>query len=242
MNERKASHLERYFELCEQEPELFDNPKGTIVKIVTDPSELRAVEEEQRSRLSKSATPLDWATVGVVFRDQYIEVIRDGVEFPDCTRGTYIRVLNRRRGIAGAAILPILAEKIVLLRHFRHATRSWHLEIPRGFAEATESPEQTAARELTEEVGVPPTSLTRLGDIHPDTGLLNARVAIFAATVESLQVAGKGEGIDNVKIVSVKELEQMIIAGDVTDAFTLAAVSMAHACGALPNDNAGQAT
>ena len=88
----------RYLEIVSKEPELFLHTPNPAIRIITDPGELQAVEEAQRVQLTEQSLPASWATVGVVFEDQYIKVLRDAVEFPGGTRGTYIRVLPRHRG------------------------------------------------------------------------------------------------------------------------------------------------
>ncbi|GAB2592951.1 hypothetical protein GCM10027168_27360 [Streptomyces capparidis] len=70
--------------------------------------------------------------LGVVYSDAWIRVVRDPVRFPDGRVGAYVRLLNATEA-PGVAVLPVLGDRVVLLENYRHATRSWRLEIPRGF-------------------------------------------------------------------------------------------------------------
>jgi len=55
----------------------------------------------------------------------------------------------------GVAVFPLLSNgKIVLHLNFRHATRSWELELPRGMIQENELPTDAALRELREGAGL----------------------------------------------------------------------------------------
>ncbi len=229
----EPSSQDRYLSLILTEPDLFVSPQEPGIRILTDPCEIEEVEKAQRLKLAERSLPESWANIGIVFEDQYIQVLRDAVEFPGGSRGTYIRVLPQCRGFAGVAILPVFGDKIVLVRHFRHATRAWHWEIPRGFGDGNETCEQTAARELSEEIGAVPTSLAALGGIHTNTGLLGEYVVLFLARIDKIGMVDRTEGINSVELVNLSELEQMISRGQMTDSFTLAALLMAGSIGLL---------
>ncbi|MBF0623277.1 MAG: NUDIX hydrolase [Magnetococcales bacterium] len=90
---------------------------------------------------------------------------------------------RNREGFNGAIVLPLIDGRFVLLRMFRHPVRRWGWEAPGGFCDAGESAAQTALRELREETALtcPPDALLPLGWVAPAPGVLNARVALFAA-------------------------------------------------------------
>ena len=225
----------RYLELVAKRPELFANTPATAIRILLDSGDILSVEEGKRRELAERALPASWADVGLVFEDQYIRVLRDAVEFPGGARGTYIRVLPLSSPVTGAAVLPVLDDKIVLVRHFRHATRAWHLEIPRGFCDGSEMPEETAARELLEEIGVSPVSLTRIGGMHTNTGLLDEYVAMFVGEINALGQVAQAEGIDSVRLLGRREVFDLIGQAGITDAFTLSALTLAVSHGLLPD-------
>ena len=85
--------------------------------------------------------------------------------------------------ITGAAVLPVFEGRIVLIKTFRHAVRSFLHETVCGFVDPNETPEEAALRELTEETGLvcQPDRLVNLGTCFPEASTLQARVALFAA-------------------------------------------------------------
>src|SRR5690348_1136041 len=101
---------ERYFELVQERPDLFANPQGTVFTILLDPAEIYQVEAYMQQRLIDQGVAKAWATewsqVGIVFRDQYLLVLRDAVRFPDGTLGTYIRFVDPKDSKPGVIVLP----------------------------------------------------------------------------------------------------------------------------------------
>ncbi|MFE6780355.1 NUDIX hydrolase [Streptomyces sp. NPDC057702] len=164
--------MNRYDQLRAERPDLFVNSPDGIDLLLTP----EAVEAARRGAGAAPDEP-----VGVVYEDAYVTAVRDAVRFPDGSHGLYLRILPRAAG-PGVVILPLTpAGRVVLVEHYRHATRAWHWEAPRGMGEADSTGAENAARELREEIGARATELVPLGDLHPDTGLLGSRVELFAA-------------------------------------------------------------
>jgi ADP-ribose pyrophosphatase len=131
------------------------------------------------------------------------------------------------------------------VRHFRHATRRWHWEIPRGFGEPGTDAAASARRELDEEIGAEAAKLVPLGGVHVDTGGTTNRTELFAAPLT--EVPGPpppdavAEGIDEIRLVTAAELAGMIATGEISDSFTLAAYARAVVLGLLsPPDPAAR--
>ncbi|GAA3002665.1 NUDIX hydrolase [Streptomyces fulvorobeus] len=201
---------QRYEKLRAERPELFRNEPGGI-EILTDPAAVAAAG-------------------GVLHQDAYMLLVRDPVRFPDGSRGTYIRSLSPTPE-QGCAVLPLLDGDVVLIEHFRHSTRSWHWEVPRGFGTAGLSDEENAAKELREEIGAVPDEVIPLGEVHPDTGLSSHRVSLFAARISGTGPLDKAEGIRRCLTVPFAEAEAMVGDGRITDAFTIAALMRARLAG-----------
>lgn len=197
-------------------PELFGNLENAATEILFD----RATQHR--------------VGAGVVYEDPHLLLVKDAVRFRDGRVGGYLRLVHAA-GSAGAAVLAVCGGKIVLIRHFRHATRRWHWEIPRGFAEPGEPPSVTATRETLEELGIAPNEVRHLGDVHTDTGLTPAAVALYLTELPGLGVLEAAEGIDAVRLVTCTEYDDLVRAGELTDSFTLAAVQMARLHGFLEN-------
>lgn len=219
-----------YFALTEQYPDLFRNPGGAGFEILLDEAEIALAEESAAQRLAKVGAPTGWSRVGVAFRDQYLLLLRDAVRYVDGSLGTYIRAVEPGPSCPGVVVLPVWERQVLLIRHFRHATRSWHLEIPRGSG-LTQDASESALRELAEEIGGSGIRLVELGEIYPDTGLSNGRVALFYAELETYSAPEVMEGITEILPTTMGRFEEMISTGELEDAFCLAAYARAKARG-----------
>ncbi|MGW1073669.1 NUDIX hydrolase [Streptomyces sp. NPDC002537] len=213
-----------YDRLRAARPELFDNhPDG--IDILLDPD---GIEEARRT---SGAGPDEH--VGVVYADRFVTLVRDAVRFPGGALGLYVRMLSTATG-PGAVILPLTGDHgIVLVEHYRHATRAWHWEVPRGMGEPGATGAETAVRELAEELGTRATEVIPLGLVHPDSGLLGDHVELFAARVERTGELDAAEGIRRTVTRPWPEVADMIDRGDITCAFTIAAFTRARLRGLL---------
>lgn len=167
----------------------------------------------------------------VVYRDQWWMLLQDPVLFPDGRSGRYLRMISPQLAPA-VAVLPMLGkEEVVLIEHFRHPTRSWHWEIPRGGGSTGLGGEENATKELQEELGVPARELIGLGTLHPDTGILASEVELYAARIDAVGEVATGEGIRRARIVGFAEAEQLAESGRISDSFTIAALFRARRAG-----------
>ena len=223
---------QQYLDLVRSRPQLFVNPPSAAFHILLDQSEIEQAEASMADHLRRHAAPAEWATVGVVYRDQYRLLVRDAVRYVDGSLGTYIRELAVDPRFLGVAILPVWQDNVLLIRHFRHATRMWHLEIPRGFGTA-EDAEESARRELAEEIGASGAALTSLGEMYPDTGAGDSRVALFYAAVTAFGGPEAFEGIDEILPTPVADFEQMIGRFTLDDGYLLATYGRAKARGLI---------
>lgn len=156
--------------------------------------------------------------VGIIAEDHYWMWLNDAVRFPNGKYGVYGRMLwkSSLRGIPGVAIMPISSDgKIGLNLNFRHATRSWEYELPRGGVEMGESAEKAALREMKEETGYIGNEIRFLGYLHPDTGLTNTIVPIFLVRVLEQQEASPedSEAILEVRFFSIDEIQEGLLRG-----------------------------
>ena len=176
----------------------------------------------------------------MVYEDPYLILLRDAVRRPNGDLGTYVRTLPAS-GAAGAAVLPLLDNKIVLLRHFRHATRKWHLEIPRGYGEEGVSAAEQARQELREEIEAETDNLVHLGAFHTNTGIATDQVELFLARIPALGSPQTAEGIDAIEVRTPYQVAQLIRGDEasdplttITDSFTIGAFTRAWLHGLLP--------
>jgi ADP-ribose pyrophosphatase len=159
-------------------------------------------------------------TVFPVYTDHIAD--KNGGEVQDCL----VVTPKRQSGdlISGVAILSVMDGQVGLICIYRHAIRDWSWEIPHGFVEDGEEPLISAFRELAEETGIQAESVSSLGCITPDSGILAARVHIFLATGCCIAVNAEGEmGLREFEFFPLAKFEEMIRNSVVQDAFTLVA-------------------
>lgn len=228
-----------YEVLIRDHPNLFNNVDSPL-EIVTDNLRIDAWMANRKRELASEAKPLNWSEIGVLAADPFFLILRDLVKFPNGTECGYLRVYNQsslRNCCSGVAVLPLVGDDIVLIHHYRHATRSWHWEIPRGFGEQGLSAKQVATKEIWEEIGGTSHSFLDLGSYHANTGLEGNETILYLAYLDSFGFPQLEEGIDSIKLFSIKELSLMIKNGDITDGYTIAAYVRALFRGLLKNCN-----
>ncbi len=223
-----------YVELKQEHPELFSNQDAGI-KIILDEQIIGDWQVEYRKKLMEAGDPLDWADIGVVYQDPYLILARDLVQFPNGYLGSYIRSYSPKTLMGGkpVAILPVLAGQVLLLHIFRHATRRWHYELPRGYGEGRLSAEDNARKELAEETGWHSAEMLPLGELHENTGREGLPVYLFLARLSESQRPMEDkpveeEGIDRIQYTPMPEFESMIRDQIITDGFTIAAYTRAR--------------
>lgn len=226
---------ERYDAIRAKWPELFVNPPGAAFEIITDHEQAERAEREQEALLAREGLPSSWRRTGIVSEDQYMIFVRDAVRRLDGTFGTYDRILPAS-GSAGVAVLPVLDGRIVLIRHFRHATRQFHLEVPRGFGEQGVSARQQAKVELYEEIGaqVRDDDLAELGKFHTNSGTTSDCVELFAAMIDRTGCLQGEEGISSLETYSPAHVAKLISTGEITDSFTIGIFTRAWLKGHFP--------
>ncbi|MDR2741218.1 MAG: NUDIX hydrolase [Treponema sp.] len=69
----------------------------------------------------------------------------------------------------------------VMVRQWRHGSRTLSLEFPGGVCEAGEEPEAAAERELLEETAYAPGRILKLGEMNPNPAIMTNRVHFFLA-------------------------------------------------------------
>lgn len=188
-----AEPLETYFSYLKELSHPNGQHKQNEIQIAVDVDEILKIQQIQEARLIKKGYSIDeakeYSRIGIVAEDHYWIWLRDAVYFPNKVTGTYDRLLWKselKDKHSGVAILPILPTgEIALLLNYRHATRSWELEITRGRIEPNESLESAAFRELKEETGLIAAHVHYLGEMAIDTGVLASIIPVFICHVSS---------------------------------------------------------
>ena len=233
MSNNKKS-LKKYISLRNQLPELFSNQDAPL-EILMEENAILDWQRYEDKELEMNDRPKSWSSIGILLEDPYLLILRDLLRFPSKKLKTYTRLLNRAdlNGGQGSAILPLKDGKILLLRQYRHATRKWHWEIPRGFGESNLSAEDNARKEIREEISGEIENLIDLGEYHANTGIESFSVRLFLAYILKTADVKTEEGIDHFELFSTSNIEQMIQMREITDGFTIAAYTRAKLQGLL---------
>ena len=123
----------------------------------------------------------------------------------------------------GAAVMPVFSNgDVLLVEQFRYPMQQSLLELPAGKIDPGESPEETAARELQEEVGFRAGRLEKLVEFYTTPGFCNELLHLFLATdLKPGRRAGDEDEELSVHRYSPKQLEKLIGLGKIVDAKTL---------------------
>lgn len=200
---------QEYLNLVEKYPNVF-LPLGNYlegeIQIVLDKNRMATIEKNMGR------------DVGIINRDKYLIWINDACIFPSGKEGIYTRVIWNKglEGYSGVAVMPILPDgKIVLNCNYRHATRSWEIELPRGGVIGNETIEDAAKRETLEETGMVIAELYKLGFMPPDSGLTSAIIPIFAAKVVHKEQAHQDdeEAIEFIFAMSIPDIKKAFVRG-----------------------------
>lgn len=154
----------------------------------------------------------------IVFPGEYLKIWRDEVELSNGHKS--YREYIKHPGAAMA--IPLLANgNILMIKQYRHSIGQVFLEFPAGKKDENENSQQTAARELEEEIGYQSDKITYLTRIHPVIGYANELIDLFLA--ENLNKTDQNRDHDemlDIIEVTIDELEQAIWQGQVTDVKT----------------------
>lgn len=157
-----------------------------------------------------------------------VSMYRSTFRAPDGS--TFEREVVRHPG--AVSVVPLLDDgQVVLVRQYRAALDRLMLEIPAGKRDvADEPPEETARRELIEEVGLAPGTLRPLVRFHNSVGFSNEESHVFLGT-DLTEADQDRQGVEEqfmeVVRIPLADTPAMIAAGDITDAKTVIGLTLA---------------
>ncbi len=155
-----------------------------------------------------------------IYQGRVVSLRVDTVETPRGRRTT-------REIVGHSECVAIIARdeegNILLVRQFRKPVERTLLEVPAGGLSSAEEPVSCVRRELQEETGYFPERVERLGGFYAAPGYCTEYLHLYLATElkPSRLIAEDTEEIEVVK-VSLEEALQLIAAGDICDAKSIA--------------------
>ena len=124
-------------------------------------------------------------------------------------------------------MIPVTEEgKILMVRQYRNALDRFTLEIPAGKLDSPDEPTlDCAARELEEETGYRAESMEFLISVNTTIAFCDEHIDIYLAR----DLKPSHQHLDEDEVIQVeewelKDLEEMIFSGKITDAKTMAAI------------------
>ncbi|MCO5143213.1 MAG: NUDIX hydrolase [Oligoflexia bacterium] len=128
--------------------------------------------------------------------------------------------------------IPITANKeIVFVCQYKNGIAEFTLELPAGFIEANQTPEEAAIAELEQETGIKTSNLKFVGELWTMPTKVDTRLYGFIAvdvTVNSKQKLDLSENIEIVYVATTNgELESLIKEGKINCSDTLALLALA---------------
>jgi len=156
----------------------------------------------------------------IIYNGPVFGIRRDELLEPGGVRTTREMITHS----GSVVVLPVLADgRVLLIRQYRHAARTFLWELVAGRIDEGESPRKAAARELIEETGYRAERFRIFLDFFPSPGFLEEKMFILLADglTEGIAQPEKDEKIES-RAYEREELEQMIQKRIIRDGKTIA--------------------
>jgi len=163
-----------------------------------------------------------------IYQGRILQLEIDVVKLP--TGHTVDMEIVRHPG--SVVLLPIPEPgKIILIRQYRYTIDKWIWELPAGSLKPKEDPDQAAARECEEEIGLAPGKLTRLRGYYPTPGFCDEVMIYYrcedlrSPATDSTAKKDDDEEIEP-RTFTLEEARALVASGEIVDLKTLAGLSL----------------
>jgi len=164
-----------------------------------------------------------------VFETKWFSI--EAVSYEDSKEEPYYR-LSCGDAVVIIAVTP--DKKIILVRQFRPAIGNYSLELPAGYIDEKESPEEAVKRELMEETGFACDSFTSLGSYEISPSRINNANHIFLGKgAKRISVSSDQKEKCAVVLATKDELNKLITEGKLVAIGVIGAYFLAQLKGFL---------
>ncbi|HDR1844676.1 TPA: ADP compounds hydrolase NudE [Pasteurella multocida] len=118
-------------------------------------------------------------SVSVVAKSRIFEIQSVELQFSNGIQRTYERF--KGTGRAAVMVLPIENDQLLMVREYAMGTEQYELGFPKGLMDPNETPEESANRELKEEVGLGANEFIHLRTVNTSPSYMNSVMHIFLA-------------------------------------------------------------
>lgn len=162
-----------------------------------------------------------------VYKNEWIEVLEDEIEFPTGKKGIYGYVKRKN----GAFILVVNPQnEVLLVKQYRYPIQQYKWNLPGGGIEKGEDPAAGAIREVYEETGIKVDKVEKVGSFFPLSSHTTENVSLFWSRVGDVKIQAttheKNESFDEKVFVPLEKCLKMIDDGEINDAFTCSALQI----------------
>lgn len=169
--------------------------------------------------------PNPWTTLStrLVYENPWISLREDQVLRPDGRRGIYGVVHFKNRAVG---VLPVDDRgRVWLVGQHRYPLDAYSWEIPEGGCTDSETPEDTARRELREETGLTAGRLELVATAHLSNSVSDEAAYIYRAT-DLTEGPNDPEGCERIDVRRVEwdEARSMLRRGEITDSMSVIAL------------------
>jgi 8-oxo-dGTP pyrophosphatase MutT (NUDIX family) len=172
-----------------------------------------------------------WTVHGrhALYESDWVNLWLEDVELPNGQRLQH-HVLRMPRRSVTVVVLDEDGEHVLLLWRHRFITDTWGWEVPAGWTEGDEAPEEAARREVEEETGWTPSSLTQLTTYYAIPGLADLHFTMFRSDgARRLGAPRDSSEASRVEWIPIADLRKLVDEGHITDGPSLTALSYALA-------------
>jgi len=164
-----------------------------------------------------------------VFKNKYLELQNNYVEFPNKTQGEYLKIIENSSPTPGIVVCCKNEEnEYLLIDIFRYGINKRSLEFIRGYTNKNEEFILSAKRELFEESGINVDNIISnkyVGSFYINTSNTLSEIPVIKINIKNVDEVSPQteESIINILWKSSIEMESMIRNGVIKDSFTISA-------------------